>query len=354
MTYIKTIFEIDFKEFLKQFPKDEFNRIFIPVKYIGEINKDDSISVTWTFQMLHSHAKYYNLFLFVSLCYNCENFIIKELTRMTEYEFYIKIDYGRREKYVDICYYINNSVSEEGVVSLHVSNNPYDLNALLFVIIKNTNERGKIIAYLNKLNIPIHRDKGLRDLIADMGQRNWNSRNFGHKQSKESFYKAYYSSFLIHSMEELKQKGYNIDKKSYKPKVFISYSWENKGLVYPIVETLENTLNLNIWIDKKSIDYGDNILESVLLGLKECDLALFFISNEYAKSVYGKQELSSIWHGILHGTKKWKIIRLNDVDPNDIFYSLGQIKYFDYQSEDINILYNNIVGTLKQIENHEV
>ena len=58
-------------------------------------------------------------------------------------------------------------------------------------------------------------------------------------------------------------------------KVFISYAWKDKEIIDNMIDKLQ-TSGIRVFMDRQSIDYGDHILESILSGLSECELALFF------------------------------------------------------------------------------
>lgn len=51
---------------------------------------------------------------------------------------------------------------------------------------------------------------------------------------------------------------------------------------------------MNLWIDKKSIDYGENLSAAIAGGIAECDLAVLFLSTGYSDSLYAKFELQNI------------------------------------------------------------
>lgn len=129
---------------------------------------------------------------------------------------------------------------------------------------------------------------------------------------------------------KLNELGYYWNHEEFRPSVFISYSWKDSIIVDEFESNLQER-GVNTFIDKKSIDYGEDILEKILVGLSECDMAIFFISKSFEKSIMAKKELRSIWYEILQKKKDWIIVKLDDIDPNDIYYSLNQIKWFDYR-----------------------
>lgn len=124
-----------------------------------------------------------------------------------------------------------------------------------------------------KYNLIFKTDKGIKDFFADMGNRMWNSVDFHCNESKEIFDLIFNSMFYYKTTSQLQKEGYNFSSESVRKKVFISYSWNDDVFVENFVNQLKYS-GISVWIDKQSIDFGDNILESCLSGLNECDAAL--------------------------------------------------------------------------------
>ena len=89
---------------------------------------------------------------------------------------------------------------------------------------------------------------------------------------------------------------------------------------------------MNIFVDYRSIDYGEKIIEKITQGLKECDFCVFFLSKQFKDSYYGKHELSSIWNYIILKKKKWFFVILDDVNIDDIYEGLSFYKYFQFNN----------------------
>ena len=53
------------------------------------------------------------------------------------------------------------------------------------------------------------------------------------------------------------------------PKIFISYSWADRDLVWPLAESL-SAKGLEVWIDQREIRHGDRITEQVQKALVVC------------------------------------------------------------------------------------
>jgi len=61
------------------------------------------------------------------------------------------------------------------------------------------------------------------------------------------------------------------------PKIFISYSWADCDVVWPLAESL-HAKGLEVWIDKREIRPGDRITEQVQKALVECGALLLMWS----------------------------------------------------------------------------
>lgn len=328
---IISIYKLLLREFLKQFAKEKDNSYIISLEYV-EIDNFDSQQIYWLFRYIYNKMSLEKIYFLISLSHNNRKIIFKEIDNMEEL-YYFDIDYMHREKYIDYVCDINSMVSKDGMVTLYVSNMPGHLKARLAIISNDMEERKLVMDYLTNNEITILQDKTLSDFIKEIGNRIWNSHTFPPYISKQEIKIIYNHMFWCKSEKELLELGYNFQKNSYKPKVFISYAWKNKDIVYPIVDNLENN-GTNIWIDKQSIDYGDNILESILSGLHEADLIIFFISTDFKASMMARKEIISIWTDVISNKKKWIIVRLDNINPEEVYYSLSHIKYLDLNGND--------------------
>lgn len=59
-------------------------------------------------------------------------------------------------------------------------------------------------------------------------------------------------------------------------KIFISYSWADRDMVWPLAEVL-SAKGLEVWIDKREIRPGDRITEQVQKALVEFYSKKFFL-----------------------------------------------------------------------------
>ncbi len=108
-------------------------------------------------------------------------------------------------------------------------------------------------------------------------------------------------------------------------------------------------IGISIWIDEKDIAGGDHIYESMFRGIQECDIALLIISNDYKLSNPATSELRTVIGDIVNRKKKWKILKLDDVNPDEIFPFLNQYKYYTWN--DRKLLIEDIDKTIQQLIN---
>jgi len=72
-------------------------------------------------------------------------------------------------------------------------------------------------------------------------------------------------------------------------KIFISYSWADREIVWPLAESLR-VKGLEVWIDKREIRPGDRITEQVQKALVECGDLLLMWSQSSSLSDYVRDE----------------------------------------------------------------
>ena len=119
---------------------------------------------------------------------------------------------------------------------------------------------------------------------------------------------------------------------SREKKVFISYCHKDKEVVNAITDCMEEQ-GMNLWIDKKSIDYGENLSAAIAGGIAECDLAVLFLSTGYSDSLYAKFELQNIVCNMIQEKMHWFIVKLDQVDVQTILPVLCNYKYYDFSIE---------------------
>lgn len=164
---------------------------------------------------------------------------------------------------------------------------------------------------------------------------------------KDELNYTYNSMFFFPSNKELEKKGYKLDVELKRKQVFISYSHKDKSIVRPFADKLRDT-GVNAFIDERSIDFGENILKSIMDGMEQSDLNVIFISNNYKESNYAKTELYNAFNGIIQRNSNWIIVKLDDVNPDDVIFGLGGYKYFEWENNS-NELINIIKNKLRKI-----
>lgn len=292
---------------------------------------------------IHMELQWKNLDKIITFSYD-HTIHIYEVSELRQ-KYCFEIPYGSRSQWIDRCWQLNEFVGTKGIVKLFVSNIPYHLRS--YIYFDYDGDREDIIEFCKTYEIDVSYDKGSEEFFNDMRERMWNDFVFCANMDYEYFMMCFVSCFQFPEISILHEKGYHWESESKRKKVFISYAWKNKGMVDGMVDKLQ-TSGIRVFKNSQSIDYGDHILESILSGLNECDLAIFFLSHAFQNSMMGKQELRAIWTKVISRKKAWMIIRLDDVNPEDIYYSLSDYKYFDAQNESFDDFIKAVHKKLKE------
>ena len=212
---------------------------------------------------------------------------------------------------------------------LAVSNIPYFLKCKLIIECID-GEENTIKNIIQKERLECDFSKGLEEINKDVSNRMWNILVLS-PMPKEELHIYIKSQFVFPSIDDLQSKGYDWENEAKRKQIFISYSHKNQEIVRKIVDELREC-EMNIFVDYRSIDYGEKIIEKITQGLKECDFCVFFLSKQFKDSYYGKHELSSIWNYIILKKKKWFFVILDDVNIDDIYEGLSFYKYFQFNN----------------------
>lgn len=274
--------------------------------------------------------------------YLFKHFVVYEVSNM-ERELVLNIPYGERSKYVEAIYKINKLIGEEGCCWLCVNNVPYCLDFILYIRFEKNKD--KLIKTALKYKLEIIHDIGDEEILIEMGKRQYNISALSYGTSVARIRELFTALFIFPEKSYLEQKGYCFEPVK-KPKLFVSYTHKDKKVVYDIIDSLEY-YGLNLWIDKKQIDVGDSIMEAISKGMAESDLGIVLLSENTKEARFAKHELSTFFANVIQGNKKWFIIRLDDVNPDDIYLGLGNYKYFDYSKENLEKL---VVELRKKLE----
>lgn len=120
-----------------------------------------------------------------------------------QYEVTIPIPYGRRSAYQDLLYDICQCISDDGDVTLFVSNNPYALKAYVVITEEQELRANRIKALIESNEIPCTNEKGLLELMKEAGVgRLYNLMQLPRREKKEIFCQLFQSNF---SFREAKQ-----------------------------------------------------------------------------------------------------------------------------------------------------
>lgn len=156
--------------------------------------------------------------------------------------------------------------------------------------------------------------------------------------------------FFFSEKSDIVKRGYDMSFQKSRKKLFISYSHANKEIVKNIVDEMLRH-GLNCWLDEREIDVGENILEAVQNGMRDADLALIFISSATKTALFAQHELKSFWKELIYKKKNWFIVKLDDVDPDEILHGLSDYKYYDYSdTNDIEKLLEALNKKLHKLE----
>ena len=281
-------------------------------------------------------SKHYNVDFYYRICHNNNKIYYYRWKKDMMYKYSIRIPYNQRNKYKTILKQINSLVSIDGMFSIFVNNIPYSLDCIVCIHTdKNHLEIEKIIT---NNSLVLVKDKGFDELMEDIPNRSWNFSAIN--TNNDLFDCAFDRLFLFKDSDSLKKDG--MTKPTHtKKKVFISYCHNDIIVVDNVVSTMKR-MGLNYWIDKEDLLSGDSIIQTINQALNECDMFVLFISTETLKSNYAKYELLTALSSLITTNKKWFLVRIDDVIPNDITFGLSNYLYYQYDENSVETLVNSI------------
>lgn len=282
--------------------------------------------------------------------YNGKNLIIiKEISMNNKLSIVIEIPYSKRDNYLEAIYEFNNAVSRDGNIELFVNNNPYSLNSFLCIEDK-MDSYEQIKELINKYALNIVKDKKPDDLFNDMCRaRMYQHTQFIPDESLELIRLKMDGLYFFASQNQLLKKGYGCSQIKNKL-VFVSYSHSDNKIVNEVVDKLKYH-GANIWIDKEDIEYGEHIVNSFMKAVSECDFAIIFLSKHSSSSFYTKTEIQNLAVKIIENKTKWFLIKLDDVNVEEIFPNLNNYKYYDFSKDcDIDNLIDKILHSIKALD----
>lgn len=335
--------------FLSHFQCKENKNIYkLPLNVcISKHNDITETDILWTERLIKVHLKYNSLAYHVFYHDRTKEFwILKENSYMYKMMYSFDIDYFNQIQYIPLLKSINDCISKDGIVVVTANNlpNQCSLTCHFYDHQENTD---KVQQILLKNKIEISQYTSIGKLTQDFLTKRQNQIDLLFGITEEEISNALSLICSLPENEELVKRGYDLSPRKI-PKVFISYTWKNKKEVTKIVKMLRE-IGISIWINEKDIAGGDHIYESMFRGIQECDIALLIISNDYKLSNPATSELRTVIGEIVNRKKKWKILKLDDVNPDEIFPFLNQYKYYTWN--DRKHLIEDIDKTIRQLIN---
>ena len=249
------------------------------------------------------------------------------------YKLTFEIPYGERSKYIPLLKQVNDMCELSGYVGLTAYNNPID-GSKLYCIVETESKYDVIKDLIENENLLLSQEKNLDTTIEDSLLRLASSISLTPSCSEKEIIAALKYICLFPEYEILEKRGLDFRKGHTKiPKVFFSYSHNDEETVLE-VEKIMRKKGGRIWIDKKDIDVGEHIVDKIMKGISESDLGLLFMSKSYAVSDMCKHELRTFFTKNIFDEKKWFLVRLDDIDPEELYSGFGMYKYYDYDNAE--------------------
>lgn len=145
------------------------------IKGISEDDADSNIIIALYAYNLMLQYKSEHIDVDVTMCYDCKKsdhmiIVFRRLQMIAQ--FLIDIPYDSRSKYKNTIFKLNNMAGENGLVVLAVNNNPYALESIL--LIETDENIEDIKEQIRQAGLKFRNDKGLNEIIMEMGSRCWN------------------------------------------------------------------------------------------------------------------------------------------------------------------------------------
>lgn len=322
-------------------------RFSIPFNELDEKQRDFYIKI-FAEKIVSASEAFFNIELQYYQCYNCKKVVFFKAGDEMEYRLTVEIPYMSRSDYYDLICKINNLVDHDGFSTLFANNEPNNLQ--IFLTIETNSNYEEIKQLVDENNLKILNSKGFDELIAEsITFRRYNCMALPKPLSSDIINGIFEPLCFFAEKKDLEEQGYILDKEIEKPKIFISYPHGSKEIVHSVTDYLEK-IGVNIWIDKKELLPGDNILDGVLHGFKECDMFLLFISKSTLKADFAKFEILEAMNKVIYHKKEWFIVKIDDVEPNDIHEGLRNYMYYDFSiNKDIEDLAKTLSKKIDKI-----
>lgn len=334
MDELKRYYDSELKDFLLSYKiKDGYYEIPMNIFVFKECAT--LTQMKYQIQNIRDKAIEEKIDIFIAANYNYSKIIIKELKKIRKCV-YVDFPYMEREIYEELFVKFQKILSD-GMLAIVVNNIPNYGEAAFICECESDIEFQEIKKLIRDFNLENRVDRGWDEVVAELYTKKWSVSVIPIDFDEEETRKLFRSLFFFPSNKELREKGYKIDCNKKRKQVFISYSHNDKEIVRNFADNLRDS-GVNAFIDYRSIDYGENILDSIMDGIEESDVNIIFISESYKKSCYGKTELLNIWDRIIRLKSKWIIVKLDDVDPNEIKSGLGGYRYFEWEDNEDDLI----------------
>ncbi|NET56357.1 MAG: TIR domain-containing protein [Symploca sp. SIO2E6] len=123
--------------------------------------------------------------------------------------------------------------------------------------------------------------------------------------------------------------------------VFISYSRADSDLGRKLNDSLQMQ-GKTTWFDQESIASGSDFQQEINRGIKACDNFLFILSPRSVNSPYCKDEVE--YAASLN--KRFVTVLHRQVNPADLHPELAKVQWIDFNKQDFNANFNELVRTL--------
>lgn len=280
--------------------------------------------------------EFFCCFFMVEYSYDGKNiFVLGGIEAMKEVT--LLFPYGEYDKYCSVVKKINDLVSNDGAVTLFVDNNPYSFTAGVFICTSVNYE--EIIQLSKEEKLTDDYSIGVKEIIRGLSNKQYSMATLPPEQTIDVIQAFFDNLFYEYPKSYYKKTGYSFEKPR-KKKIFVSYCHKNKEQVHKIIEELRS-FGLDFWLDEEQIDFGERLLDRIDEGMRECDIPIIFLSNATKEALFAQHELKTFFSQIIYqksSDKKWFIVKLDDVNPNDILLGLGDFKYFDMEEYSVEEL----------------
>ncbi|NEP08828.1 MAG: TIR domain-containing protein [Symploca sp. SIO2C1] len=129
--------------------------------------------------------------------------------------------------------------------------------------------------------------------------------------------------------------------------VFISYSRADSDLGRKLNDSLQMQ-GKTTWFDQESIASGSDFQQEINRGIKACDNFLFILSPRSVNSPYCKDEVEYA----TSLNKRFVTVLHRQVNPGDLHPELAKVQWIDFNKQDFNANFNELVRTLDLDREH--